>query len=232
MGLEIKICGVTAPETVEAAIAGGADWLGFVFFPKSPRNLSLMDAAELGARVRGRAGKVALCVDAPDSVIAAIVEALRPDLLQLHGQETPARTAEIRARFGVPVMKAIGVAGKADLIRARDYIGAADRLLFDAKPPRDAALPGGNGVVFDWSLLADLDLPVPTMLSGGLDPTNVAAAIAIANPDGVDVSSGVERAPGEKDPALVAAFIAAARGATRPRVSPPSPAASMKDMPA
>jgi phosphoribosylanthranilate isomerase len=232
MGLEIKICGITTPEIVDAAVFCGADWLGFVFYPKSPRHLSLQDAARVGARVGARAGKVALCVDASDADIAAIIEALRPDLLQLHGQETPARTAEIRARFGVPVMKALGVAGKADVVRAREAAAAADRLLFDAKPPPDAVLPGGNGLAFDWSLLADLDLPVATMLSGGLNPANVAEAIAIARPGGVDVSSGVEQARGQKDPALIAAFITAARAATPAVIAPPSAAALVKDWPA
>lgn len=225
MGIEIKICGLTDVESVDAALAGGADWLGFVFFSPSPRHLSLAKATELGARAAGRAGKVALCVDASDGQIDDIIDALRPDLLQLHGSETPERVAALRARLGRPVMKALGVGDRDDLRRAGDYLGAADRLLFDARPPRDASRPGGNGVAFDWTLLTEIRWPVPLMLSGGLDAGNVGQAIARARPNGVDVSSGVERAPGVKDPELIEAFIAAVRAA-------PAPQPVLKDMPA
>jgi phosphoribosylanthranilate isomerase len=229
MSLIVKICGLSTSETIEAALAAGADELGFVFFPKSPRHVDLAQAARFAAQVGPRAARVALGVDASDSVLAAIVEALRPDLLQLHGRETPVRVAEIRTRFGIPVMKAVGVSGPGDLARAADYLPVVDRLLFDAKPPRDAALPGGNGVSFDWRLLAGLDLPKPYMLSGGLDPANVATAIAVTGAPGVDVSSGVERAPGVKDPALIHAFVAAARTAAPPAGEFPRIA---KDVPA
>jgi phosphoribosylanthranilate isomerase len=216
MSLLVKICGLSTPETIEAALAAGADELGFVFFPKSPRHVDLEQAARFATQVGSRAGRVALSVDASDPVLAAIIEALRPELLQLHGHETPERVADIRARFAIPVMKAVGISGSQDLARATDFLPVADRLLFDAKPPRDALLPGGNGVSFDWTLLAGLDLPKPYMLSGGLDPGNVAAALAVTAAPGVDVSSGVERAPGVKDPALIHAFVAAARNAAPP----------------
>ena len=192
--------------------------VGFVFFLKSPRNISIEAAAALASRARGRAAIVALTVDATDETLAEIVSALRPDLLQLHGHESPQRLVELRARFGVPLMKAIGVATPRDLALAEAYAGA-DRLLLDAKPPRDASRPGGNGQSFDWTMLegvaAKSTIKPPIMLSGGLDPDNVAEAIRVARPDGVDVSSGVERAPGLKDEAKIAAFIRAARAAER-----------------
>ena len=210
----VKICGLSTPETLDAALGAGADMVGFVSYPRSPRHVDPAAAAALGARVAGRAMKVALVVDAEDETLAALVAALDPDLIQLHGRETPERVAAIRARFGRPVMKAVGVAGEADIAAARSYLGAADRLLFDAKPPADpSALPGGNGLAFDWRLIAGLDLPVPVMLSGGLDPENVAQAIRLTGVRGVDVSSGVESAPGVKDPRGITAFIAAARAA-------------------
>lgn len=211
MSLEIKICGLSTAETLEAALGAGADMVGMVFFAPSPRHVDLTAAAGLGARARGRAGIAALTVDADDATLAAIVDALRPDLLQLHGRETPARVAAIRERFGLPVMKALGIAAREDLAALSAYEAVADRLLLDAKPPKGAALPGGNGVPFDWNLIAGLELSRPYMLSGGLDPENVAEAIARIHPPGVDVSSGVERGPGIKDPARIAAFIGAAR---------------------
>ena len=213
MSLIIKICGLKTPETLEAAIAAGADWVGFVFFPKSPRHVSLDEAKALGQIVGSRAKKVALSVDADDAALADIEKALKPDFHQLHGHETPARVAAIRAKFGRPVIKAIGIAEAGDLEAARAYETAADWLLLDAKPPKNAALPGGNGLTFDWQLLAGLDLEKPFMVSGGLDPSNVGTAIAISHPAGVDVSSGVETAPGVKDPAKIRAFIEAARRA-------------------
>lgn len=209
----VKICGLSTVPTLHAALDSGADMVGFVFFPKSPRNVSLETAQILGRETGGRALKVALAVDADDAALAAIVEALAPDLIQLHGKESPARCADIRARFDVPVMKAIGVGDAADLAAIPAYAETCDRLLIDAKPPKDSALPGGNGLAFDWRLVKGLDPGRPWMLSGGLDPSNVADAIALTGADGVDVSSGVESAPGVKDPARIAAFIRAAKGA-------------------
>lgn len=209
----IKICGLSTPETLEAALAAGADMVGFVFFEKSPRHIGYDLAARLGAQVSGRARKTALSVDADDARLDAIVAALAPDGLQLHGKESPERVAAVKARYGLPVLKAIGVSGAADLERAAAYHGVADWLLLDAKPPKDAAHPGGNGVTFDWTLLKHLDRTLPFMLSGGLDPANVAEAIRISTPDGVDVSSGVEDRPGVKNPDKIRAFVETARRA-------------------
>ena len=213
MSVLVKICGLKTPGMVDAALEAGADMLGFVFFGKSLRNVSLDQAAALGARVVGRARKVALTVDADDATLDAIVAALRPDLLQLHGKETPARVAEVARRAGLPVMKALGVETRADLAAAADYAPHCARLLFDAKPPKGAVLPGGNGLPFDWTVLAGYDPGVPWMLSGGLTPANVAAALRLTGAPGVDVSSGVETAPGVKDAGLIRAFVVAARGA-------------------
>ncbi len=211
MSLIIKICGLSTPDAVDAALIAGADMLGFVFFPPSPRHIGLDRARDLGARVGARAQKVALTVDADDATLDGIIASLAPDLLQLHGSETPERVAELRQRYGLPVMKAIGVSTAADLAGMDRYVGAADRLLLDAKPPRDATRPGGNARAFDWSLLAGAQIPLPWMLSGGLDPANVAEAIRLTGAPGVDVSSGVESAPGVKDTALIRAFVANAR---------------------
>jgi len=209
----VKICGVSTPEALDAALGAGADLVGLVRYPKSPRHVSLERGRVLSARAKGRALRVALLVDPDDAELAATIEALDPDVLQLHGSETPARVAEIRARFGRPVMKAIGVGEAADLARVSAY-GAAEHILLDAKPPQSGnALPGGNGVAFDWSLLAGVDPGVSFMLSGGLDPDNVAQAIALTGARAVDVSSGVERRPGDKDPARIEAFVKAARAA-------------------
>lgn len=208
---EIKICGLSTPDTLDVALDAGADMVGFVFFAPSPRNISFHTARDLAARVEGRARKVALTVDADDATLDAIVAALAPDMLQLHGKETPSRVAAIRAR-GLPVMKAIGVATPADLARAEDYADVADMILFDAKPPRDAVLPGGNGRVFDWAILRGQSATPPWMLSGGLDAGNVAEALKITGATRLDVSSGVESAPGVKDPRRIRDFIAAARG--------------------
>jgi phosphoribosylanthranilate isomerase len=211
---EIKICGLSTADTLDAALAAGADFVGFVRFPRSPRHVSLETAAALSGQARGRALRAVLLVDADDAEIAALVEAADPDLLQLHGAETAARVRQIRARFGRPVMKAGGIATRADLAAATAIAQAADRLLLDAKPPRTPqALPGGNGAAFDWSLLAGLDPRLPFMLSGGLSPDNVEAAIAATGTAAVDVSSGVESRPGVKDPALIEAFVRAARAA-------------------
>jgi phosphoribosylanthranilate isomerase len=211
MTLLVKICGLRTEDTLDVALEAGADLVGFVFFPPSPRHLGYDAARALGARVAGRAGKVALTVDADDAVLAAIVEALRPDMLQLHGKELPARVAALKQRFGLPVVKAIAVAARADLAAVAAYAPVADWLLFDARAPREATRPGGLGKPFDWRLLEKLDPGVPFMLSGGLDAGNVAEALRVTRAGGVDVSSGVERAPGEKDPDKIRAFIRAAR---------------------
>lgn len=211
MPLLVKICGLKTEDALDAAFDAGADLVGFVFFPASPRHVGLDGARRLGARVRGRAGKVALSVNADDATLAAIVDALAPDALQLHGSETAERVRAVKRRFGLPIVKALAIAERRDLAQIDDYAGVADRLLFDAKPPREATRPGGLGRAFDWTLLRGLQSPLPFLLSGGLDATNVAEAIRIVRPDGVDVSSGVERAPGEKDPDLIRAFVRAAR---------------------
>jgi phosphoribosylanthranilate isomerase len=195
------------------ALDSGADLVGFVFFAPSPRHLGLEAARGLGARVQGRAGKVALTVNANDETLLAIVNALKPDMLQLHGTEPPERVAVVRSRFGLPVMKALPIAARADLSPIRLYAQVADRLIFDARAPQDATRPGGLGKPFDWSLLKDVKPGVPYMLSGGLDADNVGEALRITGAPGVDVSSGVERAPGEKDPDKIRAFIRAARAA-------------------
>jgi phosphoribosylanthranilate isomerase len=215
MPIAVKICGLSDEEGVDAALEAGADLVGFVFFPPSPRNVLPKRAAVLAARARGRAEIVALTVTADDAVLDEIVGTLRPDVLQLHGKETPERAAAIRVRTGRPVMKAIGVAGRDDLAATSRY--DVDRILLDAKPPRDATRPGGNGASFDWSVLQGFSCPQPWLLSGGLDPSNVAAALAATGAAGVDVSSGVERAPGRKDPALIRAFVEAVRRADAPR---------------
>ena len=216
MSVLVKICGLKTPEALDVALEAGADMVGFVFFPPSPRHVGLAASAELGRRVGDRARKVALIVDADDVLLKSITDALRPDLLQLHGAETPARVQAIKARFGLPVMKAIAVEARADLAAVKLYDTVADRLLFDARAPREATRPGGLGKPFDWHLLEELDLAVPYMLSGGLDPDNVAAALRITSAPGVDVSSGVERAPGEKDHDKIRAFIRAARRVQMP----------------
>ena len=215
MPTEIKICGLSDEESVDAALAAGADFVGFVFFAKSPRNVALDRAATLASRARGRAGIVALTVDAADGVFDEIAEALRPDLLQLHGSETPERVALVRETTGRPVMKVVGVAEAGDLAALEPY-QIADRFMLDAKPPRDATRPGGNGMAFDWSILRGFAPARPWFLSGGLNPANVAAALSATGATGVDVSSGVEIAPGNKSPALIHAFVAAVRTAGAP----------------
>lgn len=207
----VKICGLRTPESLDAAIAAGADMVGFVFFPKSPRHVGFEAARALGARARGYARIVALTVDADDALIAEVCAALDPDVLQLHGKESPERVAAIGARFGRATMKAVGVAAPEDLAAAGLYDGVADFLLIDAKPPKGAALPGGNGLPFDWRLARDFSPGRPWLLSGGLQPDNVAEAIRLTGARGVDVSSGVESAPGVKDETRIAAFVAAAR---------------------
>ena len=211
MPITVKICGLSTPETLDAALEAGADMVGFMFFSTSPRHLSLGAARELAARVKGRAKKVAVSVDADDAVLENYIEAVRPDLLQLHGTETVARIRDIKAKFGVPVMKVIAVATAADLASVAGYAAVADQILFDAKAPKDATRPGGLGTPFDWRLLENLKLAVPFIVSGGINVENVAEAARITGASGVDVSSGVESAPGKKDIALIRAFIAAAR---------------------
>jgi phosphoribosylanthranilate isomerase len=213
MVLIVKICGLSTPEALDVALDAGADMVGFVFFPPSPRHVAPADSRALGTRVRGRARKVALTVDADDELFDAIVEHLQPDLLQLHGKESPPRIAVLRQRFGLPLMKAIAVEAKSDLAAIETYEPVADRLLFDARAPREATRPGGLGKSFDWHLLENLDLKLPFMLSGGLDAGNVAEALQVTRAPGVDVSSGVESAPGVKDPDKIRAFIRAARKA-------------------
>jgi phosphoribosylanthranilate isomerase len=211
MSLIVKICGLSTPDTLDVALQAGADMVGFVFFPASPRHISLETARELGRQAKGRALKVALTVDADDATLANIVETLRPDMLQLHGGESVARLRDIKQNFGLPVMKAIPVASSADLAALAGHAAVADRILFDARAPKGATRPGGLGAVFDWHLLKSLDLKLPFMVSGGLNAGNVADAVRITRAGGVDVSSSVERAPGVKDPDLIRAFIRAAR---------------------
>ena len=210
MATRIKICGIREESALNAAIGAGADYAGFVFFPPSPRTVSLREAAALGERAEGRIQRVGLFVNATDEEIAEAVAAARLDVLQLHGQETPNRAAALRSRFGLPVWKALSVAGSADILRAGEYRDAADLVLFDAKTPKDA-LPGGMGVRFDWDLLTGFDGSLPWGLAGGIGPGNVAEAIASTHAPLVDVSSGVESAPGVKDPAKIAAFCKAVR---------------------
>jgi phosphoribosylanthranilate isomerase len=213
MSLIVKICGLSTAEALDVALDESADMVGFVFFEPSPRHIPFEAARLLGERVRGRAQKVALTVDADDAWFDAIMQSLRPDMLQLHGNETAARVTALKQRFGLPAMKAVPIAQKDDLALAANYIAVADRILFDARAPKDATRPGGLGKAFDWRLLKNLALGVPFMLSGGLDAGNVAEALRVTRAPGVDVSSGVERAPGEKDPGKIRAFIRAARKA-------------------
>ena len=211
MSLIVKICGLSTRETLDVALEAGADMVGFVFFPPSPRHLGLEAARDLGKLARHRASKVALTVDADDATLKSIVEALQPDILQLHGRESVSRVHDIKRRFSLPVMKAIAVETSADLAALPTYAGIADRILFDARAPEEATRPGGLGAVFDWRVLENIDLKIPFMVSGGLHADNVAEAVRATHAGGVDVSSGVERAPGKKDPEMIRAFIKAAR---------------------
>ena len=220
MSLIVKICGLSTPQTLDAALDAGADMVGFVFFPPSPRHLQFDVARALGQRVRGRAQKVALTVDADDAFLRSVVEALRPDILQLHGSESVTQIAAIRRKFGLPVMKAVPIAAKDDLESIGTYAAVADRLLFDARAPRDATRPGGLGNTFDWHLLENVRTGVPFMLSGGLDSDNVGEALRITHASGIDVSSGVERAPGVKDIDKIIAFVRAARSAAAQHLHP------------
>jgi phosphoribosylanthranilate isomerase len=220
MSLLVKICGLKTPETLEAALEAGADLVGFVFFPASPRHVPDEAARTLGALASGRAIKVALTVDADDRLLEQILVVLRPDILQLHGREPPERVALLKDRFGLPVIKAIPVEVQEDLGLIAAYAPVADRLLFDARAPRDATRPGGLGRPFDWRLLQNIDPGIPFMLSGGLHAENVAEALRLTRAGAVDVSSGVEHAPGEKDTAKIRAFVRAARNAANSLSSP------------
>ena len=206
--IAVKICGLSRPEDVHAAVSASARYVGFVFFQKSPRNISVEDARALAMLVPAGVAKVALVVDADNATLDHIVAQVPLDMLQLHGHETPERVTEVRARYGLPVMKAVGVADAGDLAAIDRYAEVADQLLIDAKPPKDAKLPGGNGLAFDWTLLAGRKYwTKPWMLAGGLTADNVAEAIARTGAQQVDVSSGVETAPGVKDADLIEAFV-------------------------
>ena len=213
MNVRVKICGLREEAHVAAAVDAGARYVGFVFFAKSPRNVTVEVAARLAATVPPGVAKVALVVDATDTALDSICAAVPLDMLQLHGQESPERVAGIRARYGLPLMKAVGIAGPEDVEKIALYGKVADQILVDAKAPNGAAVPGGNGLAFDWALIARKYWPCPWMLAGGLTPKNVAEAIRLTGAQQVDVSSGVEIAPGVKDAALIRAFVAAATGA-------------------
>lgn len=211
--VRVKICGLRDAGHVHAAVEAGAAYLGFVFFPKSPRNIAIADAAVLAAQVPPGVAKVALVVDADNAHLDEITAKVPLDMLQLHGSETPARVAEIRARYGLPVMKAIGISDAADLEKLDDYLPVADQILVDAKAPKGSDIPGGNGLSFDWTLLQGRHWSKPWMLAGGLTPENAALAVKLTGARQLDVSSGVESAPGEKDEAKIRAFLTAVEGA-------------------
>lgn len=219
MALDIKICGLKTDAAVAAVLAGGASHIGFIFFSKSPRHITPSEAARLRQAASGRAKAVAVTVDADDAMLDEIVAAMAPDMLQLHGLETPERVAAVKQRYGLPVIKAFAIREAADLVPIAPYRGLADRFLFDAKPPAGSDLPGGNGVSFDWRVLAGLDAEVDYMLSGGLNTANVGDALRLANPPAIDISSGVESAPGVKDVALIENFFRAVRAATDNRAA-------------
>ncbi len=208
---DVKICGLKTPEAVTAAVDGGATYVGFVFFPPSPRNVNAEEAAALAGLAPNRVKKVGLFVDADDRTIRSALDICPLDILQLHGKETPERVATARENFSLPVMKACSIAGPDDIRRARDFEPVADLLLFDARPSKEAALPGGNALAFDWKLLAGTSWSKPWLLAGGLDPDNVAEAIRISGAPGVDVSSGVESAKGVKDIGRINAFLDAVK---------------------
>lgn len=210
--VRVKICGLTRPEHLRAAVDAGAGYVGLVFFPKSPRNVSLEAAAALALEVPPGVAKVALVVNPDDALLDEITAQVPIDMLQLHGDESPERVAEIRARYGLPVMKAVGIAEAGDLNKLDAYMPVVDQILVDAKPPKGAEVPGGTGVPFDWRLIAGRHWAKPWMLAGGLTAQNVGLAVKLTGARQVDVSSGVERAPGVKDERLIAEFIAAARG--------------------
>jgi len=213
MAIKVKICGLKTEAALAAALTAGADYVGFVFYPPSPRYVAPATAAKLARQVALPARKVAVCVDADDRALDDITAALEPDFFQLHGAESILRVTEVQRRYGRPVIKAVAIAGEADVARAHAYEEVADMLLLDAKPPADGAesLPGGNGLAFDWRLIAGERWGRPWLLSGGLSTANVREAIAEARAPGVDVSSGVERRPGDKDPDLIRQFLSAAK---------------------
>src|SRR3954452_6031957 len=211
MSLLDKICGLSTRETLDGALHAGADMVGFVFFPPSPRHLDLEKARDLGRQAKGRAVKVALTVDADDAMLANVVDALQPDILQLHGKETVARVRDIKQKFSLPVMKALAIETPADLAHLPGYAAVADYILFDARAPKHATRPGGLGTSFDWHVLENLDLKIPSMVSGGLNAANVVDAVRVTRAGGLDVSSGVESAVGIKEPDMIRAFIRAAR---------------------
>ncbi|MET0576139.1 MAG: phosphoribosylanthranilate isomerase [Mesorhizobium sp.] len=213
MSLDVKICGLKTPEAVATALANGASHVGFIFFPKSPRYVLAGTAGELRKAAIGKAKAVAVTVDADDAFLDDIVAAMQPDMLQLHGDESPQRVAAVKARYGLPVMKALSIREAADLDAIQLFRGVADRFLFDAKPPVGSELPGGNGIQFDWRILAGLDRNVDYLLAGGLNAENIGEALSLTNPPGVDISSGVESAPGVKDVALIESFFDAVRSA-------------------
>jgi phosphoribosylanthranilate isomerase len=219
MTVEVKICGLKTEGAVDAALGSGADYVGLVFCAASPRNLDFETAHRLAERARGRAKIVTLLVDPDDTLLELVVAAVAPDIIQLHGSETPQRVAEVSKRLGRPVLKAVKVADADDALGALIYAGKADRILFDAKPVPGAAagLPGGNGVPFDWEALAGVRGKLDYMLAGGLTPANVAEAIRLTGATAVDVSSGVESRPGEKDPELIRSFLHAAKTAREAR---------------
>ena len=212
MTVKVKICGITEPDALEAAIDGGADMVGFVFYAPSPRCIEPEAAAELADSLPDDMQVVGLFVDADDALLDRVLGQVRLDLIQCHGTESPERIEAIRLEYGVPVMKSIPIAVAEDVAAMAAYADAADQILFDTKPPQGAALPGGNAVSFDWTLLKDRKIPLPWMLAGGLNAENVAQAIAVSGAKAVDVSSGVETAPGQKDPVKIQAFIKAAKG--------------------
>lgn len=211
MNIRVKICGITRPEDVAACAAAGVGYVGFNFFPKSPRYVTPEQARALALEVPSGIAKVALSVDADDAFLDALTGAVPLDMLQLHGSETPERVAEVRNRYGLPVMKAVGIATEADLPALDTYAKVADQVLVDAKAPKGAVLPGGNGLPFDWRLIANRRWPVPWMLAGGLGPDNLGEAILRTGARQVDTASGVESAPGVKDAELIRRFAEAAR---------------------
>ncbi len=217
-GVRVKVCGLKTPADVAAAVAAGAQYIGLNFFAKSPRSVDVQTARALALLAPGGMCKVSLTVDADDAMLDAITAAVPLDMLQLHGHETPARVAEVRARYGLPVMKAVGVASEEDLPQLLDYSLVADQILVDAKAPKDAVLPGGNGLPFDWRLVAQRRWLRPWMLAGGLTPENVAEAVRLTNTRQVDVASGVESAPGVKDAARMTAFVRAATAMAAPGI--------------
>jgi phosphoribosylanthranilate isomerase len=212
MSTKVKICGLKTEAALDAALAGGADYVGLIFFPPSPRSIDPAAAAALATKARGRAKIVALLVDAEDGLIDAVVKAVGPDMLQLHGDESPDRAVDIRRRWDLPVIKAVKVATANDARHALNYRAMVDHILFDAQPPEGATRPGGHGTPFDWGVLTGVKEHVPFILSGGLNADNVAEAIRATRAPIVDVSSGVESSPGEKDPALIQRFLQAAKG--------------------